>query len=102
MTELEEFSALLEERERGYWENWQRLNAEGDELNGYVTVATEIVDERRWHRSCAVVTQSPTGKLYRWYYDECYTGEGDDVRNFTEVVEVEKKMVEVATYEEIK
>lgn len=101
MTELEEFTALLQEQ-HGRYENWQYLNGEGDELNGYVTVATEIVDERRWHRSCEVITRSPTGKLYRWSYDDCYNGDGEDVRYFTEVVEVEKKMVEVTTYEEIK
>lgn len=103
MTELEEFSALLQEQNRHY-ENWERLKTENDEFHGYVTVSQEFGAEGRWHRDCAVVTRSPTGKLYRWRYNDCYNGDGDDVRYSTEVVEVERvtKMVEVTTYEEIK
>lgn len=104
MTELEEFSALLCERERGYYENWSRLASEDDELGGYVTVYTKKGEEGYGYRTCEVVTKSPTGVLYQWYYDECYTGYDDDHRPYTGVVEVEKvtRMVEITEYMEIK
>lgn len=104
MTELEEFSELLGKRERGYYENWARLASEDDELGGYVTVYTKKGEEDYGYRTREVVTKSPTGRLYRWCYDECYTGYDDDERPYTDVVEVEKvsKMVEVIMYEEIK
>lgn len=104
MDELEEFSALLCERERGYVCNWARLASEDDKLNGYVTIATECGEENFGYRTREVVTKSPTGRLYRWCYDECYTGYDDDERPYTDVVEVEKvkKMVEVTMYEAVK
>jgi hypothetical protein len=95
MSELEEFKALLN-KDIGFCDGWQELLDIGYDLDGYETISREEGENRRWARQVTLITKSPTGKLYRWSYDEGLTENQDnefDDRGIIEVKAVTKTVV---------
>ncbi|MBM4707957.1 hypothetical protein GS982_01175 [Rhodococcus hoagii] len=65
-SERDQLQALLED---DYFE----LCEVDYEWDGFVTVAREEGDNRRWSRYNTIVTRGPSGQYYRWGYDEGLT-----------------------------
>lgn len=76
----------------------------GDEVEGgcpgkFTTVSIEFDEPRRWSRYGTVIVSAPSGKLFRFVFDEALTEMGEDEYEgqFVEVV-AEIRTVEVIEY----
>lgn len=52
--------------------DWSSL-ADGEEVDGFTYVAEVEGEEGRWNQTIEVITQAPSGDLYRWSYERGLT-----------------------------
>lgn len=93
MSEVENLKGLLEE-DAVSWS--YRCSDE----SGWKTIDRIELDSGRWTKHVQVITQGPSGKLYRWDYEEGLTEYQDDLYedfSIEEVVPVEK-IVKIIEY----
>lgn len=69
---------------------------EGDNHEGFEVVAREEGDDRRWSKMVYIVIKAPSGKYFRWNYDQGLTEyQPNDYESGTveEVERVEKTVI---------